>query len=56
MERLYAETRHGKISYMFRPGKEYLVLLHGLGGIGNNFMKLAKCLGDDIGLVFSDLL
>ena len=56
MERLYAETRHGKISYMFRPGKEYLVLLHGLGGIGNNFMKLAKCLGDDIGLVFPDLL
>ena len=56
MERLYRETRHGRISFMFRPGQRYLVLLHGLGGLGNNFMKLAGCINSYYGLVFPDLL
>ncbi len=56
MNRNTVETSYGKVSFLLRKGKKYLVLLHGLGGVGNNFMKISSCLDDDIGLVFPDLL
>lgn len=56
MERLYAETRHGKISYLHRPGKYPVIFLHGLGGAGNNWIRLNQYLNSDYELFFIDQL
>lgn len=56
MERLYAETRHGKISYLHRPGKYPLIFLHGLGGSGNNWIRLNQFLDPEFELFFIDQL
>jgi Predicted hydrolases or acyltransferases (alpha/beta hydrolase superfamily) len=44
------------MSYLERPGERYIILLHGLGGYGNNFLKIANLLSDDYGVILPDLL
>ncbi len=56
MNRFYVETKNGKISYLKRDGNPLIIMLHGLGGMGNNFMKIASCINPDYGLIFPDLL
>ena len=56
MRRLYAETSFGKISYLYREGIYPLVFLHGLGGSGNNFIKLDSLLNPYFELFMVDLL
>ncbi len=55
MERLYLETPNGNISYLERKGTRPIVFLHGLGGSGNNWLKLAKLLPDSFRLLMPDL-
>ncbi|WP_393970942.1 alpha/beta hydrolase [Oxyplasma meridianum] len=56
MRRLYAETSFGNISYLYREGSYPLVFLHGLGGSGNNFMKLEPLLNPHFELFMVDML
>ncbi|MCL5437929.1 MAG: alpha/beta hydrolase [Candidatus Thermoplasmatota archaeon] len=56
MERLAIATRYGDVSLLFRRGEKYLVTLHGMGGSGNNWMKIVSGLPEDWGLVLPDLL
>jgi pimeloyl-ACP methyl ester carboxylesterase len=56
MDRQTAKTPQGNVSYLMREGKEYIVLLHGLGGMGNNFLRIAPNINKDYGLIFPDLL
>lgn len=56
MRRLYAETSLGNISYLYREGRYPLVFLHGLGGSGNNFMKLEPLLNSHFELFMVDML
>lgn len=56
MYRHTLQTSQGKVSFLFREGTKYLILLHGLGGIGNNFMKISSCIPEDYGIVLPDLL
>lgn len=56
MRRYYVKTSFGKISYLYKDGKKPVLLLHGLGGMGNNFLKLSSCLNEDFGFIFPDLL
>ncbi len=55
MERLYLETSKGGISYLERKGTHPVVFLHGLGGAGNNWLKLSKFLPDKYRLLMPDL-
>lgn len=55
MERLYLETSKGRISYLERKGDQPIVFLHGLGGAGNNWLKLSKFLPDKYRLLMPDL-
>lgn len=55
MERLYLETSSGTVSYLERKGEKPLVFLHGLGGSGNNWLKLAKFIPDKYRLLMPDL-
>jgi pimeloyl-ACP methyl ester carboxylesterase len=56
MRRLYVETSLGNISYLYREGTYPLVFLHGLGGSGNNFMKLDPFLNPHFELFMLDML
>ncbi|MHB8360279.1 MAG: alpha/beta fold hydrolase [Thermoplasmataceae archaeon] len=56
MKRSTTETRHGEISYLEGNGKIPLILLHGLGGMGNVFFKLSSCLDKNFKLILPDLL
>ncbi|MGP6239201.1 alpha/beta fold hydrolase [Cuniculiplasma sp. SKW4] len=56
MNRFYVETSEGKISYLKKDGKPFIILLHGMGGMGNNFLKIASCIKSNYGLIFPDLL
>lgn len=55
MERSYLETSAGRVSYLERKGTYPLVFLHGLGGSGNNWLKLSKFLPDKYRLLMPDL-
>lgn len=55
MERLYLPTVLGDISYLERKGHFPLVFLHGLGGSGNNWLKLAQYLPETYRLIMPDL-
>lgn len=55
MERSYLPLSRGKISYLERKGKHPVIFLHGLGGSGNNWLKLAGHLPHDIGMIMPDL-
>lgn len=55
MERSYLTTPHGEISYLERPGQFPLVFLHGLGGSGNNWLKLSQHLHEKYRLIMPDL-
>ncbi|MDP8012317.1 MAG: alpha/beta fold hydrolase [Thermoplasmata archaeon] len=56
MERKFAETRFGKISYLFRKGEYPIIALHGIGSSAESFAKLEKYLDNKFGLYFIDLL
>lgn len=55
MERKTVSTQSGHISYLHRKGKYPVVFLHGLGGTGNSWIRLAKFLKDDLESYFLDL-
>lgn len=56
MERKTLNTKFGEISYLIRNGEKYLILLHGLGGRGNNFLTLASKIDKRCGIILPDLL
>ena len=56
MYRHTLQTSHGKVSFLFREGEKYIILLHGLGGLGNNFMKISSCIPEKYGVILPDLL
>jgi pimeloyl-ACP methyl ester carboxylesterase len=56
MKRNIVETRHGEISFLDGEGQIPVVLLHGLGGMGNVFFKLSGCIPKKYRLIFPDLL
>lgn len=56
MERRNIKLSMGNMSYLERPGKTYLILLHGLGGYGNNFLRMSNLISDDYGIILPDLL
>jgi pimeloyl-ACP methyl ester carboxylesterase len=56
MNRFFVETSKGRISYLKKDGKPAIILLHGMGGMGNNFLKIAPCVDKNYGLIFPDLL
>lgn len=49
-------TSFGNISYLYRNGKIPFYFLHGLGGTGNTWLKLARFLKPELELFFIDLL
>lgn len=55
MERLYLETSQGRASYLERKGTHPIVFLHGLGGSGNNWLKLSRFLPERYRLLMPDL-
>ena len=55
LERVQINTEHGEISCLKAPGDPLLVFLHGLGGRGRNWMKLASFFGSRFGIVMPDL-
>ncbi len=55
MERKYVKTSFGRISYLERNGDYPLIFLHGLGGSGNNWLKLDPFLDPEFHLYFIDL-
>ncbi len=55
MERKYVKTSFGRISYLERNGDYPLIFLHGLGGSGNNWLKLDPLLDPEFHLYFIDL-
>ncbi len=56
IERKYIDTDYGKISYLYREGKYPLIMLHGLGGLSNNWIKLFSRLDSDFMLIAPDML
>lgn len=56
MEREYVKTSFGKISFLRRKGKYPLLMLHGLGGTGNSFLKLVPLIKEDMDMIMIDLL
>lgn len=46
---------NGVISYLERPGNRPMVFLHGVGGLGNNWMKLVRLLPADFRIILPDL-
>lgn len=56
MERLYVHTPLGVVSYLHRDGSFPIVFLHGLGGSGNNWLKLAPHFPEKYRLIIPDLL
>lgn len=55
MERLYLPTSRGEISYLERDGEFPVIFLHGLGGSGNNWLKLAQYLPEKYRILMPDL-
>lgn len=55
MERLYLPTQLGDISYLERKGTFPVIFLHGLGGSGNNWLRLAGFLDERYRLLMPDL-
>lgn len=55
MERLYLETSAGTVSYLERKGTTPVIFLHGLGGAGNNWLKLAQHIPGKYRLLMPDL-
>lgn len=55
MLRLNQEISNGRISYLYRDGSFPLIFLHGLGGSGNNWIKLEPFLDRRFALYFVDL-
>lgn len=55
MERKMVSIQTGHISYLHRKGNHPVVFLHGLGGTGNSWIRLAKFLKEDLELFFLDL-
>ncbi len=49
-------SSHGKVSYIEREGQKPVIFLHGLGGTGNSWMKIAQYIDETFGLYFLDLL
>ncbi len=56
IERKYIDTDYGKISYLYREGKHPLIMLHGLGGLSNNWIKLFNRIDDYFMLIAPDML
>jgi len=56
MQRMSFQSDIGKISYLYRDGKFPIIMLHGLGGTGNSFLKIATRLPSDFALIMLDLL
>ncbi len=56
VERKYIDTDYGKISYLYREGKYPIIMLHGLGGLSNNWIKLFSRISDDFMLLAPDML
>ncbi|KQB34201.1 MULTISPECIES: alpha/beta fold hydrolase [Acidiplasma] len=56
IERLELKTGFGVISYLHRNGQFPLILLHGLGGISNNWIKLFTRLDSRFEIIAPDLL
>ncbi len=55
MERKTVSVSNGTVSYLSRPGNIQVVFLHGLGGSGNNWIKLSQHLPEELGLFMPDL-
>ncbi|MGC8565142.1 MAG: alpha/beta fold hydrolase [Thermoplasmata archaeon] len=56
MERRFADSRFGKISFLYRGGKFPIIALHGIGSSAESFAKLEKYLDWKFELFFIDLL
>jgi len=56
MERKFADSRFGKISFLYRGGKFPIIALHGIGSSAESFAKLEKYLDGRFELFFIDLL
>ncbi|MHB1492710.1 MAG: alpha/beta fold hydrolase [Thermoplasmataceae archaeon] len=56
MRRNIIKTRHGEMSFLEGEGEIPVILLHGLGGMGNVFFKLSNCLSRRYKFIFPDLL
>ena len=55
MERSYLSLSSGGISYLERKGQYPVIFLHGLGGNGNNWLKLAGYLPENTWMIMPDL-
>lgn len=55
MERSYLPLSSGGISYLERKGQYPVIFLHGLGGTGNNWLKLAAHLPENTRMIMPDL-
>ncbi len=55
MERSVIQLSSGKVSYLEREGVYPVVFLHGLGGSGNNWLRLAGQLPKHIRMIMPDL-
>ena len=55
LSRKYADLGIGKISYLERPGTRPMVFLHGVGGLGNNWMRLIDLIPGDYRIILPDL-
>jgi pimeloyl-ACP methyl ester carboxylesterase len=55
MQRKYAQTEYGKISYLDREKGYPLIFLHGLGGTGNTWLKIEPLLDAGIRPILVDL-
>ncbi|PYB68225.1 alpha/beta hydrolase [Thermoplasma sp. Kam2015] len=56
MDRHSIMTSFGNLSYLERPGSYPLVFLHGLGGSGNNWLRLDRFLDQRFRMICFDLL
>lgn len=55
LTRKYTNLDNGVISYLERPGDKPMVFLHGVGGLGNNWMKLIGLIPKDFRIILPDL-
>lgn len=55
MERKEIRVHSGSISYLHRSGRIPVIFLHGLGGTGNSWIRLARHLDPSMDLYFPDL-
>ncbi|GGM66882.1 hydrolase [Thermogymnomonas acidicola] len=55
MERRSFSSSYGTVSYLYRAGRHPLILLHGLGGSGNNWMRMEPFLDTDLALYMVDM-